>query len=199
MDRQSRAIDIIKAYNDFKKNKNEPLFIKKVCLYFDMAKNDLLGEKDLQLLLFLANKVGVPQYFDMLHEKFSQTDISLENVNLLSLSSIINEASLYNDGKILHKYQKKILECFQEGRENRFLLTAPTSFGKTYIVYEIIKKIKSYKNILLIFPSISLLLENYLKIKSSTFFERYKIYTFLQNQYRFFNKMRLSQNRRIIK
>lgn len=170
MDRQSRTIDIIKAYNNFKKNKNEPVFIKQVCLYFDMAKNDLLEEKDLQLLLFLANKVGVPQYFDMLQEKFSQTDISLENVNLLSLSSIINEASLYNDGKILHKYQKKILECFQEGQENRFLLTAPTSFGKTYIVYEIIKKIKSYKNILLIFPSISLLSENYLKIKDSTFF-----------------------------
>ncbi len=183
MDRQSRTIDIIKAYNNFKKNKNEPVFIKQVCLYFDMAKNDLLEEKDLQLLLFLANKVGVPQYFDMLQEKFSQTDISLENVNLLSLSSIINEASLYNDGKILHKYQKKILECFQEGQENRFLLTAPTSFGKTYIVYEIIKKIKSYKNILLIFPSISLLSENYLKIKSSTFFERYKVYTLSEEEF----------------
>lgn len=183
MDRQSRTIDIIKAYNNFKKNKNEPVFIKQVCLYFDMAKNDLLEEKDLQLLLFLANKVGVPQYFDMLQEKFSQTDISLENVNLLSLSSIINEASLYNDGKILHKYQKKILECFQEGQENRFLLTAPTSFGKTYIVYEIIKKIKSYKNILLIFPSISLLSENYLKIKDSTFFKRYKIYTLSEEEF----------------
>lgn len=183
MDRQSRTIDIIKAYNDFKVTKNEPVFIKQVCLYFDMAKNDLLEEKDLQLLLFLANKVGIPQYFDMLHKKFLQKEISPKNINLLSFSSIINEASLYNNGKILHKPQKKILECFKEGHENRFLLTAPTSFGKTYIVYEIIKKITSYKNILLIFPSISLLSENYLKIKNSNFLEKYKIYTLSEEEF----------------
>ena len=83
MDRQSRAIDIIKAYNEFKHSKNEPMFIKKVCLYFDMAKNNLLNEKDLQLLLFLANKVGIPQYFDMLQNKFNKNNLSLENINLL--------------------------------------------------------------------------------------------------------------------
>ena len=165
MDRQSRAIDIIKAYNEFKHSKDEPMFIKKVCLYFDMIKDNLLNEQDLQLLLFLANKVGVPQYFDMLQNKFNKNNLSLENINLLSLGSLINEASLYNDGIVLHKYQKQILEYFKPEKQNRFLLSAPTSFGKTYIVYEMIKKLKKYKNILLVFASISLLSENYLKLK----------------------------------
>ena len=184
MDRQSRAIDIIKAYNEFKHSKNEPIFIKKVCLYFDMAKNNLLNEQDLQLLLFLANKVGIPQYFDMLQNKFNRNNLSLENINLLSLGSIINEASLYNDGIFLHKYQKQILEYFKPETQNRFLLSAPTSFGKTYIVYEIIKKIKKYKNILLVFPSISLLSENYLKIKKYDFFKNYKIYTLSEEEFK---------------
>ena len=183
MDRQSRASDIIKAYNNFKITKDAPSFIKEVCLYFDMAKNNLLEEKDLQLLLFLANKVGVPQYFDMLNFKFGKGNISSENINLLSFGAIMNKASLYNDGNYLHKYQKQILERFNTEQQNRFLLTAPTSFGKTYIVYEIIKKMKIYKNILLIFPSISLMSENYLKIKTYDFFKNYKIYTLSEEEF----------------
>lgn len=183
MDRQSRASNIIKAYNNFKITKDAPSFIKDVCLYFDLAKNNLLEEKDLQLLLFLSNKVGIPQYFDMLNRKFGKNNISFENINLLSLGAIMNEASLYNDGKYLHKYQKQILERFNTEQQNRFLLTAPTSFGKTYIVYEIIKKMKVYKNVLLIFPSISLLAENYLKIKTYDFFKNYKIYTLSEEEF----------------
>lgn len=183
MDRQLRTADIIKAYNNFRATKNAPTFIKAVCDYFDIAKNNLLEQKDLQFLLFLANKVGVPQYFEMLKDKFHKEDISVNDANLLSLSSIINQAELYNDGKFLHKYQKQILECFKDNQQNRFLLTAPTSFGKTYIVYEIIKKMKIYKNILLIFPSISLLAENYLKIKTYDFFKNYKIYTLSEEEF----------------
>lgn len=183
MDRQLRTVDIIKAYNNFKIKGDMPTFIKIVCNYFDMAKNNSLEQKDLQLLLFLANKVGVPQYFEMLKDKFHKEDILLGDANLLSVSSIINQASLYNDGNYLHKYQKQILEYFNPEQKNRFLLTAPTSFGKTYIVYEIIKKVKRYKNILLIFPSISLLSENYLKIKSYDFFKSYKIYTLSEEEF----------------
>lgn len=76
----------------------------------------------------------------------------------------------------LHRYQKEILDKFCPTKTNRYVLTAPTSFGKTFLVYEIIKKMH-YQNILLIFPSISLLSENYAKLIKSKEFESFDLYS----------------------
>ena len=39
----------------------------------------------------------------------------------------------------IHKYQKKVLDSFEKGKLNHYFLSASTSFGKTYLIYEIIK------------------------------------------------------------
>jgi hypothetical protein len=79
-----------------------------------------------------------------------------------------------------------ILNLFEKGKQNRFFLSASTSFGKTHLVYEVIKKIQ-YKNIVLIFPSIALLTENLSKIKEGKiiFPIDYKIHTLseIDNEY----------------
>ncbi|MDD4519377.1 MAG: helicase-related protein [Alphaproteobacteria bacterium] len=188
MDRKSRTIDIIKSYNEFTKTNNEAKFMKDVCVFFDAEKNEDLSDSELNLLLFLANKVGVPHYFNMLKDKYNAAEISTDNLGMSAFSSFLNEASLKYNGKTLHKYQKQVIDFFNTDSKNRFLLTAPTSFGKTFTVYEIIKKMKNYSNILLIFPSISLLSENFIKIINDDYFKDFKVHTLSETEFNSDNK-----------
>ena len=156
MDRLTRTADIIKAYYAFKQTGDAATFVKEVCNFFDVIKGEALSESDLNFLVFLANEAGIPQYYDLLKEKFTDVRISDENINSLTLSAIFHDASLIVGDSKLHRYQKNVLNSFEHGHRNRYVLTAPTSFGKTFLVYEIIQKMQ-YRNILLIFPAISLL------------------------------------------
>jgi hypothetical protein len=182
MDRFTRTFDVIKKLNLY--NNNElpaSKLLDEVCDYFDYIKDENLDDADKRFLMYLSNKAGVPHYYDIL-EKFNpnnNSNIDDENFNLNSFSSIFYESSLYTDQfSKLHKYQKEILDLFRLEHENRFFLSASTSFGKTHLAYEIIKKMK-YKNIVLIFPSIALLSENLSKIKEGkiNFSLDYKIHT----------------------
>ncbi|MFW6680361.1 helicase-related protein [Lacrimispora sp. AGF001] len=182
MDRITRTSDIIKSYYQYKKTKDAAKFVKQVCGYFDYIKDQKLSQSDLNFLIFLANESGIPQYYDLLKEKYTNLEIEDENINLLSLGALLHDASLVlGDGK-LHRYQKYVLYSFNLHIKNRFVLTAPTSFGKTFLVYEIVQKM-NYQNILLIFPSISLLSENYSRIRQSPAFSNYKIHSLSEEEY----------------
>lgn len=62
---------------------------------------------------------------------------------------------------LLDKRQKDIIDEFETLESKRILLSAPTSFGKTFLLREIIFMNKEkYKNILMVFPTIALLNEN---------------------------------------
>ena len=165
MDRLTRTANIIKAYYSYKKNSDSATFVKEVCGFFDFIKGEPISEADMNFLLFLANEAGVPQYFDLLKDKFTDCRISDENINALTLSALFHDASLIRGNNKLHRYQKNVLDSFTARQQNRFVLTAPTSFGKTFLVYEVIQKMQ-YQNILLIFPAISLLSEKYARLCS---------------------------------
>lgn len=84
-----------------------------------------------------------------------------------NLSTILNESVKQNyrskvwSNNILDKTQKEIVDLFQSLNTKRMLVSAPTSYGKTFIMREIIYINKNrYKNILLIFPTVALLREN---------------------------------------
>lgn len=62
----------------------------------------------------------------------------------------------------LTKPQKEVFDAFQ--RERRLIVSAPTSFGKTRIIREIISS-NNYRRIALIMPTVSLLSEQYQDIK----------------------------------
>ncbi|ELE2040590.1 DEAD/DEAH box helicase [Vibrio vulnificus] len=70
----------------------------------------------------------------------------------------------------LTKPQKEIFDGFQKNR--RLIVSAPTSFGKTRIVREIILH-NNYKNIAFIMPTVSLLSEQYQELRKSV--EGYEI------------------------
>ena len=78
--------------------------------------------------------------------------------NMMGSLGEIKHASIQNyytskvfSNNLLDKRQKEIIECYQHLECKRLLVSAPTSFGKTFILRE---------NILLIFPTIALLNEN---------------------------------------
>jgi len=73
--------------------------------------------------------------------------------------------SLYTSSKTnttLTKPQKEVFDSFQKNR--RLIVSAPTSFGKTRIIREIISH-NTYSKIVLIMPTVSLLAELYQDIK----------------------------------
>lgn len=69
--------------------------------------------------------------------------------------------SQINSDITLDKSQKEVIDLFQTLSPHRLLVSAPTSYGKTFLMREIIFANRNrYKNILLVFPTVALLLEN---------------------------------------
>ena len=182
MDRYERCADLIKIINKSRLDKTViPELIKEVCSYYNEIKSLDCSDADLHFLRHIALSVGIPQYYSMLKGFLPNFDNLEKDVDLDRLSMMIQESSMHTTGNvILHKYQWNVLNGFDTNRRNRFFLSATTSFGKTFLVYEIIRKME-YKNIALIFPTISLLSENLFKIHTDPNYswikEGYNIHT----------------------
>lgn len=180
MDNVKRAANIVKLI--YAKRRGEsvgPELVKCVCEYFDFIKKTELHEADLRFLRYIAMESGVPQYYNML--KRFQVDIDEQDIHLDAIPTILEECSLYTSDHIqLHKFQHQVLSKFVVGSRNRFFLSASTSFGKTFLIYEVLRKM-GYNNVCLIFPTIALLSENILKIYSVPEYQwvkdTYKIHT----------------------
>ena len=181
MDKFKEAAFIIKELNNFKNDITDaPYFITKVCAYFDKIKHENLTKSDLKFLKYISNSAGIPHYYDLLIRKFGQSD-NIDDYDLNTLSACIYESTLHIDENIkIHRYQKEVLDKFIPNEQNRYFLSATTSFGKTFLIYEIIKKLQ-YKNVALIFPTIALLSENYQRIFTepnySYFYNEFQIHT----------------------
>ena len=183
MDFREKALSVIKSHHSFQKRLIKDYeFIQEICELFDMALKENLSVADFYFLKYISSEIGVPQYFGLLTKR--KNSFSL-NYDLLTLSFEIPNWPLITDtNHYLHRYQKQILDMYDAKKTNRFFLSAPTSFGKTYLVYEIIKKMK-YKNILLIFPTIALLSENHAKLidyRRDKFWRQYSIHTLSEDQ-----------------
>lgn len=181
MDRIEETTYVLRQINKFNsKEISDDILIKSVCDYFNEIKNDTLNQSDLKFLKYISNVAGIPHYFEILNSQFNQ-ETEIEEYNLNTFSSLLYESTLHtNENLKVHKYQMKIMDLFQIGKLNRYFLSASTSFGKTHIVFEIIKKM-NYENVVLIFPTIALLSENLEKLISDDnyeyFREKYKIHT----------------------
>ena len=180
MDRIKETSAIIVALNKYKRGELIDFeFIKIVCSYFDIIKNENLTQNDCKFLKYIANSSGIPHFYNILKQFNQNPDIEVFDLN--TFSCIIYESTLHTDEKsMLHKYQKNILNQFEKNKLNRYFLSASTSFGKTHLVFEVIKKMK-YKNVVLIFPTIALLSENLERIISeneySFFRDNYEVHT----------------------
>lgn len=146
MDIYQKTIDLIKEYYA-SEDGNKSNLIHKVCAYFDILKETELSTAQMSFLLDFANIVGIPQYMSLLKDKYQTALPEMQIKTLSNISSDIHKASLtVGSGNVLHQYQKQVLNVFSKEMLNRYILSAPTSFGKTFIVYEIIRKM-DYKNV----------------------------------------------------
>lgn len=188
MDRIEKTAYVVSRINKYRSNlisKSE--LLRDVCDYYDYIKEIKLTSADLTFLYYISNVVGVPQYFDLLLKEFNNESVHKKELDNLSfLASSIYESTLYtNDSSKLHSYQKEILDKFYINDDNRFFLSASTSFGKTHLVFEIIRKL-NYKNVVLVFPTIALLSENIEKIITNKNYEdlklKYKLHTLSEVQ-----------------
>lgn len=92
---------------------------------------------------------------------------SLVEQNISELMYLRNESiirryqSKVRSNNILDKSQQNIIDFYQSLDKKRMLVSAPTSYGKTFIMREILYlNQEQYHNVLLVFPTIALLREN---------------------------------------
>ena len=185
MDYREKIDDIIGKLNSYNQSREEhAILIKEVCDIYDNAVNDDLCSSDISLLYYLSNIIGVPQYFDLLC-KIKQIDNSVDFANILFISSLLQEATMYISKETkVHFFQKEVIDRFSKDNINRFIISAPTSFGKTFIIYYLIEKLE-YSNIALIFPTISLLSENLQRVLSlmkKDVLSKYKLITLSEEE-----------------
>lgn len=88
------------------------------------------------------------------------------------LYNVFNQ-SLLDDEKVLHSQQAEVLKILMDG--NNLLLSAPTSFGKTFIALEYMKR-KSFSNVVFVVPTLALMNELSVKIRKN-FGKDYNIIT----------------------
>lgn len=86
-----------------------------------------------------------------------------ENLELISTDSLIRNAyhASHNIGKVLHEDQKHLLSLLNN--EQNIIVSAPTSFGKSLLIEEIVATFK-YRNIIIIQPTLALLDETRKKL-----------------------------------
>lgn len=81
-----------------------------------------------------------------------------DNISELK-DEVIDEFYKTNSGFVLDKAQKEVLDEFENADEKLFL-SAPTSFGKTFLLKEIIyRHHEKYENIVIVLPTVALLME----------------------------------------
>ena len=91
--------------------------------------------------------------------KFDNNSINADNDLITVKDTIIDEFYKTESGFILDSAQKDVLDTF-ENANGKLFLSAPTSFGKTFLLKEIIfRHCEDYNNIVIVLPTVALLIE----------------------------------------
>lgn len=131
------------------------------------AERDNLDELETVLLHDCIDASRNYLYLDMLQKRKPE---SKPELNVLSTF----RKSLYTTehGTTLTKQQKQIIEKFKEHK--RLVVSAPTSFGKTMAIQEIILQMK-YQQVAIVMPTIALMSETVAKFKANPNFSHFDI------------------------
>lgn len=182
--KSSMKIDLIRAINQYDSSEVRFEILKDIVCQISDNK-DHFEEPLIKDLLYIAaqkmrtfgynfmNKINIdvllPAYKN--NQSIDFVDIESQQIESFKNDSIVfqNEAiySLHrtSSGILLDAKQIQIIDSFQEYR--RLLVSAPTSFGKTFILREVIfQNYTRFKNIILVFPTVSLLNENVLEFNN---------------------------------
>lgn len=123
---------------------------------------DLKQDPIVANLLYTASQKMRVFGYNALNNFSANPDSSLGMLGDIGEQAIKNLYQSEIDSTItLDKSQKEVLDLFQSISPRRLLVSAPTSYGKTFLMREIIFHNRDrYKNIILVFPTVALLLEN---------------------------------------
>ena len=131
-----------------------------VCICSDDAQ--LKQDPFVASLLYTASqKMRVFGYNMLNHfnENPSSSSGSMDDVRDDAIKGLYR--SKVNANNILDRTQKEVVDMFQSISPRRLLVSAPTSYGKTFLMREIVfLNRERYKIILLVFPTVALLQEN---------------------------------------
>lgn len=138
-----------------------------VCIISDDEK--LKSDPLIRELLYTASqKMRIFGY--NVHNGFYKDDIFIE-LNPSELMYLRNQSickryqSKVRKNNILDKTQQDMIDFYQSLKQKRMLVSAPTSYGKTFIMREILYlNYQRYRNVLLVFPTVALLRENAIKM-----------------------------------
>lgn len=131
-----------------------------VCWVSDQ--DELKNDSTIKELLYIASQKMRVFGYNKLNgfESDPSSDASLlGNIGNQAIQTLYQSNS--DSGITLDKTQKEVVDFFQSLSPRRLLVSAPTSYGKTFLMREIVYLNRErYKNILLVFPTVALLLEN---------------------------------------
>lgn len=152
----TRLINIAELTND---NKNR---LKDILCYLSEWRNNHPTEcvqyPQLEFILYNASRKLRTFGYNRLN-KFDNSIINADN-NLIAIKdTVVDEFYKTESGFILDSAQKDVLDTF-ESANGKLFLSAPTSFGKTFLLKEIIyRHYENYNNIVIVLPTVALLIE----------------------------------------
>ncbi len=131
-----------------------------VCWVSDQ--DDIKKEPTIAQLLYIASQKMRVFGYNKLNGFENNPFLDVSMMDNIGSSAIRNLYQSVSDKQItLDKTQKEVVDYFQSLCPRRLLVSAPTSYGKTFLMREIVYLNRErYKNILLVFPTVALLLEN---------------------------------------
>lgn len=155
----SRLLCAINNYNP-DDSKSVDVLRDLVCWVSDSE--TLKNDKIIAELLYIASQKMRVFGYNMLNKLTEEPLPSTGHLGNISAPSITNlYRSKVSPNNILDKSQQEVVDLFQNLTVRRLLVSAPTSYGKTFLMREIVFLNKDrYHNILLVFPTVALLLEN---------------------------------------
>ncbi len=136
--------------------------LKDILCYLSEWKNNNIDKAklypQLDFILYNASRKLRTFGYNRLN-KFNNATINTEDNLSFLKDSVVDEFYKTESGFVLDKAQKEVLDEF-ESAEGKLFLSAPTSFGKTFLLKEIIYRHNDkYNNIVIVLPTVALLIE----------------------------------------
>ena len=154
--------ELLLAINKYNENdiKTKGRLRDLVCFISEQStiKNDPL----ISNLLYLASQKMRMFGYNIQNNFSSNPEKNVSDLFTLRDESIKNiYRSKVRPNNILDKSQLEVIEFYQSIEPKRMLVSAPTSYGKTFLMREILfLNNEKYRNVLLVFPTVALLQEN---------------------------------------
>lgn len=181
----------INAINNYDNTDSCRENLKKYICYISEHKNDVDPSFPIDDLLHDASKKLKVYGYDLMNDITEEKIINKDDLSMSIDNAMLNYhksiKSSDEDIIILDGMQKNIIDAYQQLDQKRIMVSAPTSFGKSYILQEILfNNEQEYRNIMFILPTIALLNENVNKYQE--FIKNKKInYTIVSTNYEDFD------------